>query len=51
MMHIGEIVKFHNNEAVVLVCLESEVLLLIDKGYVKWVDITLLDIPSTQIKQ
>lgn len=43
MLRTGEKIKFYNKDAVVLIWQESEVLLFIDEGYVKWVDKTVLE--------
>lgn len=44
MLYTGQKVKYFNNEAVILNWLENEVLLFIEKDYVKWVDKCMLDI-------
>jgi hypothetical protein len=46
MLYTGKKVKYYNNEAVILTWLENEVLLFIEKDYVKWVDKSMLEIPQ-----
>lgn len=46
MLYTGQKVKYFDNEAVILTWLENEVLLFIEKDYVKWVDKCMLDIPQ-----
>lgn len=44
MLYTGKIVKYYDNEAVILTWSDNEVLLFIEKDYVKWVDKSLLEI-------
>lgn len=46
MLYTGKIVKYHNNEAVILTWQDDEVLLFIEDDYVKWVDKSMLEIPQ-----
>lgn len=38
MFNLGEKIKFFNRDAVVLNCINDEVLLFIDEKTIKWVD-------------
>ncbi len=44
MLYTGKIVKYYNNEAIILTWLDNEVLLFIEDNYVKWVDKSMLEI-------
>ncbi|MCX8129667.1 MAG: hypothetical protein N3I35_06145 [Clostridia bacterium] len=47
MLSLGHKVKFHNSDAIILVCFGDEVLLFIDEHTIKWVDKALLEaVPS-----
>ncbi len=47
MLFIGEKVKYLNHIAVVLIANENEALLYIDVGYVKWVDLAMIELQKT----
>ena len=42
MLCAGEKVKYYGKDAIILNTSEDEVLLFIDAGYVKWVDVYLI---------
>ncbi|HPT90601.1 MAG TPA: hypothetical protein PK033_04025 [Acetivibrio sp.] len=44
MLYTGKIVKYLDNDAVVLLCKDDEVLIFIEDDYVKWVDKSFIDI-------
>ncbi|WP_010681258.1 hypothetical protein [Acetivibrio cellulolyticus] len=44
MLYTGQKVKYYDNEAVILTWMDNEVLLFIEKDYVKWVDKSLLEL-------
>lgn len=44
MLYTGKIVKYYDNEAIILTWLDNEVLLFIEDNYVKWVDKSMLEI-------
>ncbi|NLL06428.1 MAG: hypothetical protein GX270_11745 [Clostridiaceae bacterium] len=46
MLYTGKIVKYFDNEAIILNWLDNEVLLFIEDNYVKWVDMCMLEIPQ-----
>ena len=46
MLYTGKIVKYFDNEAIILTWLDNEVLLFIEEDYVKWVDRSMVEIPQ-----
>jgi len=46
MLYTGKIVKYFDNEAIILTWQDNEVLLFIEEDYVKWVDKSMLEIPQ-----
>ncbi len=44
MLYTGKVVKYFDNDAVVLSWKDDEVLIFIEEDYVKWVDKSFIDI-------
>ncbi|MCX7842735.1 MAG: hypothetical protein N2489_06640 [Clostridia bacterium] len=48
MFNVGERVKLNDTSAIVLTCLEDEVLVLFERGFTKWIDKCLLELLQVQ---
>ncbi|AEV70544.1 hypothetical protein [Acetivibrio clariflavus] len=46
MLYTGKIVKYFDNDAIILTWQDNEVLLFIEDDYIKWVDKSMVEIPQ-----
>ena len=47
MFRAGDRIKYYGKDAIILSCMEEEVLLFVHKDYVKWVDKSLIELQKT----
>jgi hypothetical protein len=46
MLYTGQVVKYFDNEAIILTWQDNEILLFIEEDYIKWVDKSMIEIPQ-----
>ncbi|HOQ02150.1 MAG TPA: hypothetical protein PK604_15295 [Acetivibrio clariflavus] len=46
MLYTGKVVKYFDNDAIILTWQDNEVLLFIEDDYIKWVDKSMVEIPQ-----